>query len=341
MNRLSLKLGCCASLTACLTAMTLGVASFATDDSRKTPEQFAQLYLKTFNASDVAALRKLRYPVNGKSNMQEMIDGITEASMKSGTKFTKFELLAPKPDMDKANMGPDGQFYKANLKPTNLLKLTAVSANGSMSTTIPIGIKDGIYYEVGVEAAPGDEPPYAFGWQRVSLPQATWSVLLPNEAEPGKAAIVKQYGKEAAENPDSYGVVKNTADIKTTQHWVRCGEEGKRVNDSANKETYRAACTTYEPETLRKWFADPKKNIDDAVDLASRQNQGKIVQTSEVDLNGAPGKSYEIKDQDGSMRFGRVYWIKDALYELSVVTSNEPVNKTSADKFLTSLEVKQ
>ncbi|MBS2002608.1 MAG: hypothetical protein U0103_18810 [Candidatus Obscuribacterales bacterium] len=322
-----------------LVAMTCSVGAFAQDGSRKTPEQFGALYMKTFNANDVEGLRKLRMPVKVQSSMQELIDGITEASMKDGNKFTKFEILPPKPDMDKANMGPDGLFYKANLKPTNLLKLSAEGKNSSISTTIPIGIKDGIYYEVGVEPAPDATPEYAFGWQRVSLPKSNWSVLMPNEAEPGKAALEKQFGKAAAENPDSYGVVKNTADIKTTQHWARCGEQGKRVNDPDNKESYRAACTTFEPETLKNWFNDPKKNIDDAVDLASRQNGGTVVKTADIDLKGAPGKSYEIKDKDGALRLGRVYWVKDALYELTFLSSKEAPDTASADKFLTSLEV--
>ncbi|CAN5568008.1 hypothetical protein BH10CYA1_BH10CYA1_60460 [soil metagenome] len=323
---------------AVLVAATFSISAFA-EDGRKTAEQFAVVYMKTFNANDVAGLRKLRMPVKGKSAMQEMINEITEASMKDGNKFTKFELLPLKPNMDKANMGPDGLFYKANLKPTNLLKLTAESKSGSMSTTIPIGIKDGVFYEVGVEPAPGDTPVYSSGWQRVTLPQSKWSVMMPNEAEPGKAALEKQYGKDAANNPDSYGVVRNTADIKTTQRWARCGELGKRVNDDDNKETYRAACTTFEPETLKKWFNEPKKNIDDTVDLASRQNGGTVVKVTEIDLNGAPGKTYEIKDQDGALRLGRVYWIKDALYELTFLSKKDSPDKESANKFLTSLEV--
>ncbi len=322
-----------------IVAVSLNIAAFA-DDGRSTPEQFAELYMKTFNAKDLPGLRKLRYPVKGKSAMQEMIDGITEGTMSEGNKFTKFEILPPKPDMDKANMGPDGLFYKANLKPTHLLKLSAVAKDNSMSTTIPIGIKDGIYYEVGVEPAPGDTPAYGFGWQRVALPQSTWSVMMPNEAEPGKAALEKQFGKNAANNPDAYGVVKNTADIKTTQRWARCGEEGKRVNDANNKETYRAACTTFTPETLKKWFDDPKKNIDDAVDLASRQNQGTVVQKTDIDLGGAPGKAYEIKDKDGTLELGRVYWIKDALYELTFSSKKDKPDQDGANKFLTSLEVK-
>ncbi|HEY9733607.1 MAG TPA: hypothetical protein V6C89_16930 [Drouetiella sp.] len=333
------RIKCLGTGLAIVVALTCSISAFAEDGDRKTPEQFAELYMKTFNAKDVEGLRKLRMPVKVKSSMQEMIDGITEASMQDGNKFTKFELLPPKPDMDKANMGPDGLFYKANLKPTNLLKLSAESKNGSMSTTIPIGIKDGIYYEVGVEPAPGDAPAFAFGWQRVVLPKSTWSVMMPNEAEPGKAALEKQFGKNAVDNPDSYGVVKNTADIKTTEHWARCGEEGKRVNDPDNKETYRAACTTFEPETLKKWFADPQKNIDDAVQAASMQNGGTIVKTTVIDLNGAPGKTYEIKDKDGALRLGRVYWVKDALYELTFLSKKEAPDTKGADKFLTSLEV--
>lgn len=324
---------------AAVLAMTFSIGAFAQDGDRKTPEHFAELYMKTFNANDVDGLRKLRMPVQVQSSMQEMIDSITEASMKDGNKFSKFELLPPKPDMDKPNMGPDGLFYKANLKPTNLLKMTAEGKTGSMSTTIPIGIKDGIYYEVGVEPAPDATPPYAFGWQRVTLPKSSWSVLMPNEAEPGKAALEKQFGKDAINNPDSYGVVKNIADIKTTQHWARCGEQGKRANDPDNKETYRAACTTFEPETLKKWFSDPKKNIDDAVDLASRENGGTVVKTSDIELKGAPGKSYEIKDKDGALRLGRVYWVKDALYELTFLSTKDSPDTESAKKFLTSLEV--
>jgi hypothetical protein len=323
---------------AVILAATTNIAAFA-EDSRQTPEEFAELYMKTFNANDLPGLRKLRCPVTGKSSMQEMIDGITESSMKEGNKFTKFEILPPKPNMDQSNMGPDGLFYKANLKPTNLVKLSAVGKDSSISTTIPIGIKDGIYYEVGVEPAPKDTPKYVFGWQRVSVPRSAWSVMMPNEAEPGKAAMEKQFGKEGANNIDAYGVLKNTADIKTTQRWLRCGEEGKRINDADNKETYRAACTTYEPETLKKWFSDPKKTIDDAVDSASRQNTGTIVQTKEIDLNGAPGKSYEIKDKDGALRLGRVYWVKDALYELTFFSKKSAPDRVSANKFLGSLTV--
>lgn len=321
-----------------IAALSLNVAAFAADVA-KTPEQFAALYMKTFNAKDLPGLRKLRYPVKGKSNMQELIDGITEATMSGGSQFTKFEILPPKPGMDKPNMGPDGTFYKANLAPTHLLKLTAESKDGSMSTTVPIGIKDGVYYECGVEPAPGDTPAYAFGWQRVVLPQSTCSVMMPNEPEPGRAALEKQFGKDALKDPDIYGVLKNTASIKTSQHWLRCGAEGKRVNDADNKETYRVACTTYGPETLKEWFSDAKKNLADAVDSASRQNEGKVVQTADVDLNGAPGKTYEIKDKDGTLRLGRVYWIKDALYELSFESNKDTPDKDGANKFLSSFEV--
>ena len=90
---------------------------------------------------------------------------------------------------------------------------------------------------------------------------------------------------------------------------------------------------------MKKRFSVPKKNIHDAVDLGSRQKGGTIVKVTEIDLKGAPGKTYEIKDQDGALRLGRVYWVKDALYELTFLSNKETPDKEGADKFLTSLEV--
>ncbi len=320
-----------------LSVFLLCAAAFASD-SPKSAEEFAALYIKAFNANDQAALHKLRYPLAGKSNMQEMIDGMTEAELSAGVKYSKFEILAPQPDMDKPSMGPDGLFYQANLKPTNMIKFTSETKDGSSSTTFPVGVKDGIYYQVSIAPAAGETPTYSFGWQRFKAPKSNWSVMLPNEPEPGRIALEKQFGKDALDNPEIYGVVKNTAAIKTSQCWFSCGEEGKRVHDQDNHEIYRAACTTYAPETLKEWFSDTRKNLDDAVSCATRQNEGKLVQQKEIDLAGSPGREFEIHDKDGTLRLGRVYWIKDALYELDFESKKEKPDLASANKFFTSLK---
>ena len=323
---------------ALVVSVSLNLAAFASDRP-KTAEEFAARYMAAFNAKDLDALRKLRYPASGKSSMQEMIDEMTKADLDSSVKYSKFEILPPKPDMDKASMGPDGIFYKANLTPTNLIKLISQTKDGSSSTTLPIGLKDGVYYEVALEVSAGETPPYQFGWQRFSAPKSNWSFMLPNEPEPGRAAIEKDSGKDALSNPDIYGVIENTASIKTSQHWFRCGEEGKRVNDKENQETYRAAGTTYAPETLKEWFPDAKKNLDDEVNSIVRRDDGKLLQDKEISLAGSPGRELEIRNKDGSLCMSRIYWIKDALYELTFVSKKDKPDLIGANKFLSSLEV--
>lgn len=306
----------------------------------KTPEEFAAQYMAAFNKKDKASLERLRYPATGKSPMQEMIDEMVAADMNSGTQYTKFEVFPVDGTRSKSAMGLDGMFYRPNLTPAKVLKLSAVTRNGSSSTTFPIGVKDGVYYQVALVKQEADQPDFNFGWQRFDAPQAGWSVMLPNEPEPGKAALEKETGKSVSQNADVYGVVRNTADIKTTQHFFHCGSEGKRVSAQDNKETYRASRTTYEPETLKKWFGDPKKTLEDTVDLRVRSLPGKLVKQTEIELSGAPGREFEIKGDDGAYSLGRVYWIKDALYELTFETRDAKPDVVSANRFLGSLEVK-
>lgn len=306
----------------------------------KSPQEFAAQYMAAFNKQDKAALQKLRYQPNIKSPMQEMVDEMMMADMSSGTQLTKFELLPVDAKRTAPSMGPDGMFYQPNLKPTNMLKLSAVRKDGSSSTTFPIGVKDGIYYQVAIVKAEGAAPAYSFGWQRFAPVDGGWSFMLPNEPEPGKAALEMELGKNALQDPDAYGVVKNTASIKTTQRFYRSGTEGKRINDDANKEKFRAARTTYTPETLKEWFSDPKKTLDETVDLRVRSLPGKLVRSQEIELAGAPGREFEIKGDDGTFSLGRVFWIKDALYELTFESSEAKPNTEAANKFLTSLEVK-
>jgi len=236
-------------------------------------------------------------------------------------------------------MGPDGIFYKPTLKPTNLLKLTAQSKDSKSTTSFPIGEKDGVYYAVSVERAEGMTVPFSFGWQRFQPPKSSWSVMLPNEPEPGKAALVAQSGKDALEDPDAYGVVKNTADLKSWQHFFQCGAAGKRLTDSDNKETYRVACTTYDPKTLKELCSDPKKNLDEAVHIQTVSLDGKVVQQKDVELAGAPGREFEIHADNGTTCVGRAYWVKDALYVLTVESPKDKPDAISTSKFLSSLEV--
>jgi len=331
---------------ACLTAVAAALVAVAqvsviarAADGPKSAEELARRYVEAFNKKDTAALSKLRYPTTVKSELQDFIDQMSTAELESGTKYTSFEVKPIEPDKDKPAMGPDGKFYKPNLKPTNVVKVTAKTENGSSSSSFPVGQKDGIFYLLSVVPADGPQPEFKFGWQRFSAPAASWSVLMPNEPEPGRAALELEGGKDALKDPDAYGVVKNTADIKTYQHFFLCGEEGKRQHDEGNKEIYRATCTTYEPETLKKWFADPKKTLDEQVDYRVR-NEGELVARKEIELSGAPGRAFEIRGKDGSVSIARVYWVKDALYELTVESKKDKPDRAAAEKFLSSLEVK-
>lgn len=323
------------SLMLCLS--TYSSASAA--DQPKTPEEFAAQYMAAFNHKDKATLQKLRYPSKSKSPMQELVDEMMEAGLTEGTQYNKFEINPVPPEMDKPVMGIDGSFYKPSFQPSHVVKLISETANGSSSTSMPIGKKNGVYWQIGLEIAAGETPAYNFGWQRFSAPKSGWSVLMPNEPEPGRAALEKQSGKDALNDPDVYGVVKNTASIKTTQHWFRCGAEGKRVNDKDNKEIFTASCTNYDPNTLKEWFSDPKKYLADAVDLEVRRDEGKLVNQKDIELAGAPGKEFEIQSKDGTLKLGRVYWIKDALYELSFESKKDKPDLTDANKFLGSLKV--
>jgi hypothetical protein len=308
-------------------------------DGPKTPEALASLYMSSFNKKDKATIKKLRFPSSVKSDMQSMMDEISDAEMSSGTQYNKFEVTPIKADMAEAKMGPDGLFYKPVIKPTHIVKFIAKTANGSSSTSMPVGPDKGIFYIATIVPAKGAQPAYKFGWERYTMPGTTWSVMLPNEPEPGRAALESESGPDALKNPDAYGVVKNTASIKTAQHWFWCGEEGKRVNAPDNQEHYRAACTTYEPATLNEWFSDSKKTLDEAVQMRVRENEGKLVSVKEIDMSGAPGREFEIREKDGKLILGRAYWIKDALYELTFDSKKEKPNTEAAQKLLGSLQV--
>lgn len=307
----------------------------------KTAQEFGEQYVAAFNKKDKATLSKMRYPAGATSEMQKMMDEISDAEMDSGTKYNKFEILPVDGSKMEPQMGPDGVFYKPSLTPKNLLKLTSETETGKSSTTFPIAEKDGVFYQVAiVKAEDSAQPPYVFGWQRFTPPKATWSVMLPNEPEPGKAALEKEMGKSALQDPDAYGVVKNTASIKTTARFFQSGAEGKRANAGDNNETYRVVWTTYEPETLKEYFNDPKKTLDENVNLRKTSLQGELVSSKEIALAGSPGREYEIRAEGGGYCLGRSYWVKDALYELTVESKKGKPNAASAQKFLGSLEVK-
>lgn len=322
-----------------LSAGAIAFAAVSTGDAPKTAQELATLYMTSFNKKDRATIQKLRYPMATKSEMQDMMDEMSEAEMSSGTQYNKFEITPVPAGMDKPQMGPDGVFYKPTIAPTNMVKFISVTKDGSSSTTMPLGMKDGHCYIVTVAPAAGAQPAFKFGWQRSTMPGTTWSVLLPNEPEPGRAALEQQGGPDALKDPDAYGVVKNTASIKTAQHWFWCGEEGKRVNAADSREKYRAACTTYEPETLKEWYGDTKKTLDETVDLRLREAEGKLVSNKEIELGGAPGREFEILRADKTLCLGRVYWIKDSLFELTVESKKDTPDREAAAKFLTSLEV--
>ena len=312
-------------------------AAFA--DGPKSAQEFAEQYMAAFNKKDSATLQKLQYSAGTKCKLQEFIDSMTEEEMKAGTQYNKFEILPVEAKNSGSTMGPDGIFYKPSLKATNVVKFTSVTKDGTSSTSFPIGEKNGIFYAVTPVKDEAATPPYKFGWQRFTPPKSTWSVMFPNEPEPGAQALLKQYGPDALQDPDAYGVVKNTADIKTFQHFFQCGAEGKRLGLDDNKETYRAARTTYTPETLSKWFSDPKKNLDDTVDVRTRSLSGKLVKQKDIDLGGSPGRQFEIRGEDGTVLMGRVYWIKDALYELTYESKLDKPDIDGANKFLDSLQV--
>ncbi len=322
-------------------ACSVWLAAAAGAANPKSAQEFGVQYMAAFNKKDKAALTKLRYPAGGTSEMQKMMDEISEAEMSSGTQYNKFEILPVDTKKMEPQMGPDGVFYKPNLTPTNLLKFTAETETGKSSTTFPVAKKDGVFYQVAIVKAEGAaQPAFSFGWQRFTPPKSNWSVMLPNEPEPGKAALEKEVGKNALEDPDVYGVVKNTASVKTTQHFFQSGAEGKRVHADDNSATYRVACTTYEPETLKEWFSDPKKTLDDTVNLRKNSLPGELVSSKDIELAGSPGREFEIRGQDGAYSVGRVYWIKDALYELTVQNKKDKPDAVTASKFLDSLEVK-
>jgi hypothetical protein len=316
----------------------------AAAEGPRSAEELAKAYLAAFNKKDKSALYKLRYPLTVKSELQSILDEMIDAELADGTQFTSYKFLSVDEIVAKPTMGPDGNFYKPNLKPVHMLMLKADTKNGTTTTTVPIGEKDGIYYVVCPVPADGPLPNYKFGWQRFQAPKSDWSVLMPNEPEPGRQALEQQVGKPGLNDPDVYGVVKNTGDIKTTQHMFSCGEPGKRMNAADNQDTYTVSCTTYEPETLKKWFSDSKQNVSDAIDSCVRANDGKLIAQADLDKDKSSpsglAKEFQIKAADGRLVVGHVYWLKDALFQLTVKSKKEKPDTDNYNKFLTSLEVK-
>jgi hypothetical protein len=102
--------------------------------------------MAAMNSKDPQALRKMHYPGSLDSPMKQMLDGLLEAELNSGEKFTKFEILPVPKDLNMQHDGPDGKTYKFNLPVTNMVKISAMDKDNSMSSTVPIGMKEGKYY---------------------------------------------------------------------------------------------------------------------------------------------------------------------------------------------------
>lgn len=141
------------------TAMTLAlVTTVVAQETPTTPEDFGARFMTAMNSKDAEAVRKMHFPGSVDSPMKQMLDGLLEAELNSGQKFTKFEILPVPKDLSMQHDGPDGKTYQFNLPVTNMVKISAMDKDSSMSSTVPIGMKEGKYYLLDPEPVRTPEP---------------------------------------------------------------------------------------------------------------------------------------------------------------------------------------
>jgi len=90
---------------------------------------------------------------------------------------------------------------------------------------------------------------------------------------------------------------------------------------SAHLVTY----TDFPVEFIRA--ADPNKLLDNGRDEVVRRVQGRLLNESRINLNGAPGRELKLKAPGGLIIQSRIYLVNQRLYQLIVVT---PENKAAS-----------
>jgi hypothetical protein len=81
------------------------------------------------------------------------------------------------------------------------------------------------------------------------------------------------------------------------------------------------------------------KRLDNARDGAVAGVKGKLLRQEMLFVHGHPGRELLIKIDDKSMVIMRLYAVKNRLYQLVVVGSEELVTGRDAEKFLTSFKL--
>ncbi|MCL5275564.1 MAG: hypothetical protein M1434_12605 [Chloroflexi bacterium] len=90
--------------------------------------------------------------------------------------------------------------------------------------------------------------------------------------------------------------------------------------------------------------ADPAKVLDGAMNGAVTNISGTILSSQDITLSGNPGKDFSAEGKiknpgDGSVR-GRIYLVKNRLYQIIVVGMKDQIPTADADKYLQSFKLK-
>ena len=105
---------------------------------------------------------------------------------------------------------------------------------------------------------------------------------------------------------------------------------------------YLVSYSDYPEEMMNS--ADPLKVLDGALDGSVTNFSGKVLSSTDITLDGNPGKEFNAEGKvtnpgDGSLR-GRIYLVKNRLYQIIVVGLKDKTPATDIDKYLQSFKLK-
>ncbi len=168
----------------------------------------------------------------------------------------------------------------------------------------------------------------------ISLALVISFLLAACGATPSWQTFTSDKGKFTVEMPAT--PKESTQSVDTALGKIELTLYTAQVGTSA----YLATFSDY-PDVMSK--ADPAKVLDGAMNGAVTNVSGKILSSSDITINGNPGKEFSAEGKitnpgDGSVR-GRIYLVKTRLYQLIVVGLKDQIPTADADRYLQSFKL--